>query len=281
MVKRLITAAIAIPIGILILVLNNAHIVAAVVSFFSVVAVYEILNATKYIQHKSISAISLITSLGLPLLFCYNKLDGVVQIVGFLFVVAMFCAMLFNHKKVHFEEMALISFVSVCVPLAFSTLAFFMFEYPEHGVFFLVFVLASTWIADAGAYFAGTFLGKHKLCPEVSPKKTWEGFFGGIISAGVFAVILGYGYQLWDYVFTGENHFQVNIIILVVTALISAVLGVLGDLSASLLKRKCGVKDFGNLLPGHGGIMDRFDSVLFVSPFIYLVFKLFYPILPL
>ncbi len=281
MVKRLITAAVAIPIGILILVMNNAHVIAAVIAFFSVAAVFEVLNATKYIQHKSISAISLVFSLGLPVFLCYNKTENGLVIVCFLFLMAMFSAMLFNHKKVKFEEMALIGFVSVCIPLAFSTLAFFKFDYPEHGIFFIVFVLASTWIADAGAYFAGTFLGKHKLCPQVSPKKTWEGFFGGVISAGVFAILLGYGYQLWDYVFTGDNHFTVNIPILVITALISAILGVLGDLSASLLKRECGVKDFGNLLPGHGGILDRFDSVLFVSPFIYLVFKVFYPILQL
>lgn len=249
--------------------------------FFSVAAVFEVLNATKYIQHKAVSAISLIFSFGLPLFLCYNKSENAMLIVFFVFVMAMFGAMLFNHKKVKFEEITFIGFMSVCIPLAFSTLAFFKFDYPEHGIFFIVFVLASTWIADAGAYFAGTFLGKHKLCPEVSPKKTWEGFFGGVISAGVFAVLLGYGYYFWDRIFTGENHFTVNVPVLVVTALMSAVLGVLGDLSASLLKRQCGVKDFGNLLPGHGGIMDRFDSVLFVSPFIYLIFKIFYPILQL
>ncbi len=278
MVKRIITAAIAIPIGILILVLNNAHIIAAVISFFSCTAVYEVLNAKKYIQHKSISAISLAFSVVFPLLLCYVKNEKAVPIAGFLFIMAMFCAMLFNHKKVRFSEMALISFVSVCIPLSFATLAFFKFEYPEHGIFFITFVLAVTWIADGGAYFVGTFLGRHKLCPEVSPKKTWEGFFGGVISSGISAVALGYGYQLWDFLFTGENHFSINVFALVITALIGSVLAVLGDLSASLLKRQCDIKDFGNLLPGHGGIMDRFDSVLFVSPFIYLVFQIFYPI---
>lgn len=278
MVKRIITAAIAIPIGVLILILDNPHLIAAVVTFFSVVAVYEILNITKYIQHKSISVISLLFALGLPLFICYNNFEKAINVVAIIFVISMFCAMLFNHKKVSFEEMTFISFISVCVPLAFSTLALFRFEYVEHGIFFIVFSLAVTWIADAGAYFSGTFLGKHKLCPEISPKKTWEGFFGGIVSAGVFALIFGYGYQLWDYIFTGENHFTLNYMLLVITGLIGAVLGVLGDLSASLLKRKYGAKDFGNILPGHGGIMDRFDSVLFVAPFIYVVFQLFFPI---
>lgn len=278
MVKRILTAAVAIPIGILILVLNNPHIIAAVVAFFSVAAVYEILNVTKYIQHKSVSAISLVFSLGYPLLACYVKSEAVISAVAFLFVLAMFSVMIFEHKKIQYEEMTFIGFVSLCIPFAFSTLSSFVFKYPQHGIFFIVYVLAVTWIADGGAYFAGTFLGKHKLCPEISPKKTWEGFFGGVISAGVFGVLLGYGYMLWDSIFTGENHFKVNIIILLVTALVASVISVLGDLSASMLKRKYGAKDFGNLLPGHGGVMDRFDSVIFVSPFIAVVFSFFFPI---
>lgn len=277
MAKRLLTAAVGIPLGILILVLDNAHIVAAVMAFFTITAVYEILKSTKYIEHKAISAISLISSLVFLGILCYDKTEKLLPFAGFVFVVAMMCSMLVNHKKVSFKEMAMVSFISFSIPLAFSTLALFKFEYPEHGIFLIVYTLGITWIADGGAYFAGTFLGKHKLCPAISPKKTWEGFFGGVISAGVFAAILGYGYQLWDYIFTGENHFSVNVVALVIVALMGSVLAVIGDLSASLLKRQCDVKDFGNLLPGHGGIMDRFDSVLFVSPFLYLAFSIFFP----
>ena len=134
------------------------------------------------------------------------------------------------------------------------------------------------WIADGGAYFAGTFFGKHKLCPEISPKKTWEGFFGGLVSAIVFAILLGFGYELWDKIFTGEQHFTVNVLVLGIIAVVCTFLGVLGDLVASLLKRQCGVKDFGNILPGHGGIMDRFDSVLFVAPFVYIAIQYVFPI---
>ena len=277
MVKRLITAAVGIPLGILILVLDNAHVVAAVVAFFVVAAVYEILKSTKFIEHKAVSAIGIIFSLIFFLLLCYDKNDTLLPFAGFAFVVAMMGSMLVNHKKVTFKEAAMVGFVALAIPVAFSTLALFKFEYPEHGIFLIVYTLGITWIADGGAYFAGTFLGKHKLCPQISPKKTWEGFFGGVISAGVFAAILGYGYMLWDYIFTGENSFTVNVIDLVAVALISSILAVIGDLSASLLKRQCDVKDFGNLLPGHGGIMDRFDSVLFVSPFIYLAFSIFFP----
>ncbi len=278
MVKRLITAAIGIPIGVFILWLNNAHLMAGVCALLSVLAVYEILGAGKYLAHKAVSVTAMVFAFILPLLFCYDEIRGSAIIVSFIFLVAMLCAMLINHKEVRFEEIGLISFVTVCIPLAISTLAFFMFRYPEHGVFFIVYTLVETWIADGGAYFVGTFFGKHKLCPEISPKKTWEGFIGGIVCTGIFAFLLGFGYDLWDLIFTGAHHFSLNMPVLVITGLLSAPLGLIGDLSASLLKRQCGVKDFGNILPGHGGIMDRFDSVIIVSPFVYLVFQIFYPI---
>ena len=281
MVKRIITAAVGIPIGVFILVLNNAHILAGVTALLSVMAVHEILTAAKYSQHKAISVISIVFSFVIPLVFCYDQMKNNFVIIGFIFLICMFCAMLRNHKNVKFEEFALISFVTVCVPLGITTLAFFMFRYPEHGIFFIVYTLVVTWISDGGAYFVGTFLGKHKLCPEISPKKTWEGFFGGVFFAGLFGLLLGFGYEAWDVIFTGAHHFDVNITALTIIALLSSPIGVLGDLSASLLKRQCGVKDFGNILPGHGGIMDRFDSVIFVAPFIYLAFQIIFPILPL
>lgn len=278
MVKRLITAAIGIPIGVFILWLNNPHLLAGVCALLSVIAVYEILSAAKYLSHKAVSVTAIVFAFILPLLFCYDEVRGGAVVVAFLFLLVMLCAMLVNHKEVKFEEIGLVSLLTVCIPLSISTLAFFMFRYPDHGVFFIVYTLVVTWISDGGAYFVGTFLGKHKLCPEISPKKTWEGFIGGVVCTGIFAVLLGYGYELWDFIFTGAHNFSVNIPVLLITGLISSPLGVVGDLSASLLKRQCGVKDFGNILPGHGGIMDRFDSVIIVAPFVYLVFQIFYPI---
>lgn len=278
MVKRLITAAIGIPIGVFILWLNNPHLLAGVCALLSVIAVYEILSAAKYLAHKAVSVTAIVFAFILPLLFCYDEVRGAAVTVSFVFLVLMLCAMLVNHKEVKFEEIGLVSFVTVCIPLAISTLAFFMFRYPEHGVFYIVYTLVVTWIADGGAYFAGTFFGKHKLCPEISPKKTWEGYIGGLVCTGIFSILMGLGYELWDFIFTGAHHFSVSLPILLVTGILSTFLGLVGDLSASLLKRQCGVKDFGNILPGHGGIMDRFDSVIIVSPFVYLVFQLFCPI---
>lgn len=272
MVKRLITAAIGIPIGVFILWLNNAHLMAGVCALLSVLAVYEILGAGKYLAHKAVSVTAMVFAFILPLLFCYDEIRGSAIIVSFIFLVAMLCAMLINHKEVRFDEIGLISFVTVCIPLAISTLAFFMFRYPKHGVFFIVYTLVETWIADGGAYFVGTFFGKHKLCPDISPKKTVEGAVGGIVTTGIIFVVYAYFYRMVQLAI-GVPDFSVNYIALALVGMMCAVLGMLGDMSASLIKRQNNIKDYGNLIPGHGGMLDRFDSVLFVAPFLVIVLK--------
>ena len=135
--------------------------------------------------------------------------------------------------------------------------------------------LIIAWLADSGAYFVGTFLGKHKLCPRISPKKTVEGLIGGIACSVLFSLFAGWVYQ--TAVLGDTAHVSYRTILAV--SLIGAPLSVVGDLFASLIKRRCNVKDFGNLFPGHGGMMDRFDSLLFVLPVVYLTvsnFKLIY-----
>lgn len=115
--------------------------------------------------------------------------------------------------------------------------------------------------------FCGYFLGKTKLAPEISPKKTVEGFFGGLVTNIVAILIIGLVYGIscsW-----GAANVKVYYWQFLLYGLLSALLSVLGDLTASLIKRQCQVKDFGNIMPGHGGVLDRFDSVLFVLPFTY------------
>ncbi len=278
MAKRLITAAVAIPIGILIIWLQNALLYTVIISALSVMATYEILCTTKYVQNKAITVLSLAFVFCVPFMFTIPEIKDKVILICFLFVTTLFVIMLRMHNTVRFEQVALVSSVSIAVPLALSTVPFLFIKFPQHGTFYIVYMLISAWIADAGAYFAGTFCGKHKMAPSISPKKTWEGFVGGIVTAGVAAVLLGIGYGIVDSWGTGISTISINIPYLVIVSVICAVLGVVGDLSASILKRQCAVKDFGNLLPGHGGVLDRFDSVLFVGPFVYLLFQMYEPI---
>ena len=119
------------------------------------------------------------------------------------------------------------------------------------------------WASDSGAYFAGKTFGRHKLFPRISPGKTWEGWFGGTLTA----ILVGYLISLYFH--------DLNLPQWLGIAIIVSVFGVLGDLIESLLKRSLQVKDSGTLIPGHGGILDRFDSLVLVVPFIVAFLKLF------
>lgn len=272
MARRIISAAVAVPLGIIVLVLDYIPLYITVFAAISAVATYEILLATKYLKNKSITAVSLSFVLILPYMICIPAFKNHIVLVCSAFVLALFVIMLFMHEKVSFEEVALVGLVSVCIPISLSTLVLMRIKLGEHGLFCIVFTLIAAWIGDAGAYFIGTFFGKHKMAPKISPKKSWEGFFGGIVTAGIAGFLCGAGYELIEIVFYGNHTFETDKLFLVGTAVICSVLGVVGDLSASIIKRQCAVKDFGNILPGHGGVLDRFDSVLFVAPFVYQLF---------
>lgn len=130
----------------------------------------------------------------------------------------------------------------------------------EHGFFCLLVAVLSGCITDIFAYITGKTLGKHKLCPVISPKKTVEGSVGGVIGTIVVLLILGL-------VLENADVLQVNFIKLTLYAVTSSIVGQFGDLSMSAVKRCLGVKDYGTLFPGHGGVLDRFDSLLYIAPF--------------
>ena len=127
-------------------------------------------------------------------------------------------------------------------------------------------ILITALCTDIFAYFGGVFLGKHKLCPVISPKKTIEGSVSGILGSVIFCMVYGYFFPL-----AGME----SMWIYVVTGLAGSIISQFGDLTASIFKRKIGIKDYGNLIPGHGGIMDRFDSVLFTAPAVYYILWFF------
>ena len=135
------------------------------------------------------------------------------------------------------------------------------------GLYYILFSFICAWVSDGGAYFVGCAFGKHKMCPRISPKKTWEGLAGGLI-IGVGAVCL------FSWIFSLFVSVNVNYPMVILVGVLGSLLSVFGDLCASVMKRHANIKDFGNLIPGHGGILDRFDSMLFLSPFLCLVMGL-------
>ena len=280
MAKRILMAVIAIPIGLAILFLNNNHIFIATMAALAVISTWEVLSATKCIENKPVSIACLAFVAFMPFAYTYDIFAPFIPLICFGFLLILFTIVLFMHEKIKFQKVTLMAFMSLCLSLSFSSISFLQKNF-QHGIFYIVFVLASVWIGDAGAYFVGSKIGKHKMAPKISPKKSWEGFFGGLVSSAVFVVLLAIGYPLIDRLMTGTNSFVVNIPYLVIVGFICCILGVLGDFTASILKRQCQVKDFGNFFPGHGGVMDRFDSLLFSMPFAYLIFKIMEPIAPI
>ena len=177
----------------------------------------------------------------------------------------LFCIPVFETKYNFIDiSITLLSFLYVSVFFSFIVLV----DYKNYGNYFVWLIFISSWMCDTSAFYAGKFFGKTKLCPRISPKKTVEGSIGGLIGSAVFCGLYG--------AFIISCGVHVALIHFIILGVICGIFSQFGDLAASSIKRFAGVKDFSNLIPGHGGILDRFDSILFSSVivFYYLTFVL-------
>ena len=177
-------------------------------------------------------------------------------LIYFLFAVII---ILKNHKD--FDLGKIVSLFALPLPYAyaFSCLSS-VIKHPD-GIYYLLLLLNFSSVCDMGAYFVGVTMGKHKLCPDLSPKKTVEGAVGGIVSSVIVTLII-------------SLCFAKSLVIPMLLTIPFCVLGMLGDLFASAIKRSVGLKDYSNLIPGHGGILDRVDSIIMIAPFLY--FAIYY-----
>lgn len=239
-------------------------------ALISFLAVYEIIKATGG-KNDLMTIISCITAAIIPFLFHFN-IELPIMPIAVIYILVYFIIMVLMHKKTTWNDVitALFSTVAISCSMSFLIeLRDIYLQFPEKytkssGVFLILFAIFAAWMTDIFAYFAGRALGKHKLCPEISPKKTVEGAIGGIIGAAVLNLIL---FVIFDKYFFSMHTIQWWQIIII--SVILSIVSMFGDLSASIIKRNHGIKDFGKILPGHGGIMDRFDSCLFVLPALY------------
>lgn len=263
---------------------SNEFFFAVAVAAVSVGMVYEAVNAIKPGKMTVKSSVFLSIVVSLSAIFiqdaaCNIKLAAenpqtvdilkTIVLLAFMFVYLLFSIFLYmlisvkEFKKTDVHKIYSSAFMTLYISTFMAFIMFLRFDYGRYAVL-PVFIFS--WITDTGAYFVGNFFGKHKMAPNLSPKKTVEGAIGGIITtvigAGIYLLVLKYAYS-----------FELpNNVLFLVSAGAGAVLSELGDLSASALKRRCNVKDFGKIFPGHGGFLDRFDSVVFISPYVYFVF---------
>lgn len=158
----------------------------------------------------------------------------------------------------------------VYMTICFMTFIFLRTEF-DQGIFFTVTLLFGVWASDSAAYFSGKLIGGPKLAPKISPNKTWAGFIGGTIGSGVILVLFDYFVPYFSNMAGLEVLPFAPLGMAFVIGALFTVFGQIGDLGMSLYKRKAGVKDTGTLIPGHGGLLDRIDSLMLVTPFFYLV----------
>lgn len=270
MMTRIISSIVAFAIAAIVLILHDTIVFNIAISFFSVIIIYEVFTAQNCMQYKLTSAICLILTGLLP--FTYNDFFAPYRtLILLLSVFAIFITYIINHKSLMFDKLCVMLASSLLVILGMCSFFNVLKLDKIHGLFLLVVSLCGAWFSDTGAYFAGTFFGKHKLCPPISPKKTVEGLIGGIISSALLFMLSGFVYfKIMEY---NNTIVSINYINLAILGACCALVGLLGDLSASLLKRQSQIKDFGNIMPGHGGVLDRFDSILFVVPFMSFALK--------
>jgi len=174
--------------------------------------------------------------------------------------------MIFNHETIGFSEVSELFFSTMYVAALFAHIVLIRKEPSGNFLIWIVFITA--WLSDTLAFAFGRKFGRNKLIPEVSPKKTVEGALGGLLGSVVFNLIFGI-------VCSVAFKCTVFYFPLIALSLVAGVMSQLGDLAASCIKREHGIKDYSNLLPGHGGVLDRFDSVLFVAPVVYYFVTLF------
>lgn len=282
MLKRIISALVAMVIGISALIIDKTVVYLVLISLFSGIGTFELIRAIKCDNHKFLTCFCVIFALAIPSLLTFDFMKPFWVMACLVYIMVLLVVMLAMHKKIKFVEIAACGSAGIAIPVSLSCIIFVR-NLPWYadggyfpGVFMVVYLLFCAWIGDSGAYFVGTFFGKHKLCPEISPKKTVEGLIGGIVMVGIVVTIQCLVYNL---LLPTEEMYKMNYALLIPIGMAASVTGVLGDLSMSVIKRQYDVKDFGNVMPGHGGILDRFDSVLFVAPFIYVVYSFVSPLM--
>ncbi len=268
--KRILVAVIFVPILFVIMMFLPPVAWTVVVALIAAMAAYELLRATgegkvtfpmKVVTIAAAAVIPVTTWLGRGAM----AIGVCTFVVG---AVAFWCAIRAYDGEgngVGFYHILLTLFGGAVIPAGLSALV--ALKCMDQGRFLVLLAVLLTFITDGGAYFAGVFLGKHRGITKVSPNKSLEGYIGGFITGVVFALLYGL-------VISAIIDHPVNYISLALCGLLGALVTELGDLAFSLVKRQFGVKDYGNLLPGHGGMLDRFDSMIFCGPMVLFIVTL-------
>ncbi|MBQ3251670.1 MAG: phosphatidate cytidylyltransferase [Oscillospiraceae bacterium] len=257
MKTRIIAAVALLPLLLLIVLAAPKVFTAILFGAMAAIGAYELLSGTGLVKHFRLNIYSMVMAFWCCL-WCGLGLGYSWLLLGILlFWVGLMAEVMLSEMKLGFSKVALCFVAGLVLPMLLASLVrIHSWEKGRHLIF-VPFMFA--FLSDTGAYFAGLKFGKHKLAPVISPKKTVEGVVGGmaatVVGMLIYCVIMQYAFKM-----------QPNYVFAVFYGLIGSVTSVFGDLCFSVVKRQTGIKDYGNLIPGHGGILDRFDSMMLAGP---------------
>jgi len=263
MLTRIITGVVALIIFVPVLFFSHTVIFDITIALISLLGTLELLKCVGLAKKYLICAPSCTVAFIVPLLIRYVRHEAIVLIVvTYLFY--LIYASVFARKNISTSDIALSFFATVYVTIAFTSIL--IARNLEYGDIIYLMIFVGAWITDTFAYFTGRLFGRHKLMPDISPKKTIEGAVGGVIFCSLAFILFGFIIAKMQR-FDAEPYYR----ILAVAGIFTSVIAILGDLAGSAIKRNYNVKDFGAIFPGHGGILDRFDSVMAVAPVIMII----------
>lgn len=258
MKTRIVTAAVLLPVLFLVIWVLPEIVAAVLVGIMAAIAAYELLVSAGFVRHKRLMLYCALAAF-LVSLWSHFGADPTWGTLGLiLFVGILFGEMMLNHVKVRFEKICICFAAGILIPYLLTALVRILGTYLGRYTIILPFMMA--FLPDSGAYFAGRWFGRHKLAPVISPNKTIEGALGGLL-VGVAGMLL-YA-VIMDLAFDRVVSYPLALLY----GFLGAGADIFGDLMFSAIKRQTGIKDYGNLFPGHGGVLDRFDSMIMVAPF--------------
>ena len=259
MKTRVIAGAVLVIVLLLLVLVAPKWLAAVVFALLLAIEAYELLYVTGFVRHPRLLIYSAVMAVIVTFWSYFDAVHAFLILAVLVFTVLLFAEMMMDHIKVRFEMIAMCIVAGLIIPYLLTSLVRILTLKVGKYMILIPFVIA--YANDAGAYFVGLTLGKHKLAPVVSPNKTIEGLVGGILSGTV-------GMLLYCLILQFACHFRVNYLFGLLYGFFGSCMGVMGDLSFSVVKRQTGIKDYGNLIPGHGGVLDRFDSLVTVAPMI-------------
>jgi len=256
MKTRILSAAILVPILFLVVLVLPEIVAALVMGLLLAIGAYELLYRTGLVQHPRLVLYSAVMAFAVAIWSHYEAIHAYFILLMVAFWMVLLAELMMDHVKVRVEMLALCFMAGLVIPYMLSSLVRILNMTTGRYVILIPFVAA--FLDDAGAYFVGIKFGKHKLAPVLSPNKTIEGALGGVATAMVGMLIYTLILDLLG--------LKVSYLLALLYGLCGSLAGIFGDLCFSVIKRQTGIKDYGNLIPGHGGVLDRFDSLVTVAP---------------